>query len=72
MKLYVISGNPKNTVLNQEYADKVIEYFRKISGWKVLPGTRIYNDLTEFSKRYSEEKRDVVEVVTIFRITFNI
>lgn len=68
----VMSGDPTNGKLDKEYAEKIINQFRNETGWEVKEGTAIYDHLTEFSKRYSEQKRDVIEVVTIFRIAAGI
>jgi hypothetical protein len=68
----VMSGDPSNTVLDEEYAMKLRQEFRDITGWKVEEGTRIWNELTEFSKRYSKQKRDVTEVAFIFKIAAGI
>lgn len=66
--MYVMSGNPNNTVLDPEYAEKLIQYFRDMMGFEIKPDSKLHKALSEFSKRYSEEKRDVVEVAYIFRM----
>jgi len=68
----IVFCDMENTELDKEYASKVRQEFRKQTGWKVKRGTPIYNDLTEFSKKYSRKKRDVIEVVVIFRIASGI
>jgi len=68
MNYIVMSGDGSNTSEDDIYAQKVIVEFRKQTGWDVFPETRIYTDLTKFSKRYSKQKRDVSEVVVIFRM----
>lgn len=64
----IVFCDTENQEIDYEYANQLIEYFRKITGWKVLKGTRIYNDLIEFSKGYSVAKRPVEEVAYIFKI----
>jgi len=68
----VMSGNPDNKVLDENYAERIRQEFRKQTGWEVKIYTRIWNELGEFSKRYSEEGRHPVEVVVIFRTAHNI
>lgn len=68
----IVFCDTKNTQINEEYASAIRQEFRKQTGWEVAKGTHIYNDLTEFSKGYSEKKRDVLEVVAIFRLATNI
>lgn len=57
-----------NKELDEEYADKIIKEFRLQTDWKVLENTPIWRDLRQFSLGYSKSKRNVVEVVGIFRI----
>jgi len=68
MNKTIVFGDVENKELDEECAEKLREECRKQLGWKVEPGTRIYNELTEFSKMYSKNKRDVVEVFMIYRI----
>ena len=68
----IVFCDTENQELDEKYAEKLRECFRKITGWKVLEGTRIYNELTEFSKGYSKEKRPVEEVAYIFKIAHRI
>lgn len=65
----VVFCDTENTELDSKYAEKLINAFRKQTGWKVEPGTRIHNELTEFSKGYSKKKRNVDEVSVIFRMS---
>lgn len=58
----------ENKVVDEEYAEKLRQTCRDQLGWKVEQGTRIYNELTEFSKGYSKKKRDVMEVWMIFAL----
>ena len=67
-KKVIFFCDTENKEIDYEYANKLIECFRKITGWKVLEGTRIHNDLMEFSKGYSIKKRPVEEVAYIFKI----
>lgn len=64
----IVFCDTKNKEIDIEYSEKIIEEFRKQTGWKVEKNTRIWNDLRDFSKGYSKEKRNVTEVVAIFRI----
>lgn len=64
----VVFCDTENTVIDEAYAEKVIVAFRELTGWKVEPGTRIDNDLREFSKGYSVKKRNPLEVAAIFKI----
>lgn len=64
----IIFNDQQNEELDRDYAEKLIEEFRKAKGWKVEEGTKIHDELLEFSKGYSKIKRNVVEVVAIFRI----
>ena len=64
----IVFCDTENKEIDEEYANKLIESFRKITGWRVEENTRIWNELREFSKGYSKEKRAVAEVVYIFRI----
>lgn len=66
--MVIVFCDTENKEIDYEYANKLIECFRKDTGWKVEEGTKIHNDLMEFSKGYSKKKRDVEEVVMIFRI----
>lgn len=67
-KTTIVFNDQQNKKLDLDYANKVIEQFRFETGWKVESGTRIHNELQEFSKGYFIIKRDVSEVVTIFRL----
>jgi len=67
-KQIIVFMDTKNKIVDEEYAEKLRETCRQQLGWKVEKGTRIYNELTEFSKGYSKIKRDVMEVWTIFAI----
>lgn len=71
-KKNIVFCDAKNTELDEEYASKLRQEFRNQFGWKVEKGTRIYNDLTEFSKGYSKIKRNVLEVVYIFKLAKNL
>ena len=62
----VIFMDTENQIVDEEYAERLRQECRDWLGWKVEKGTRIYNELTEFSKGYSKEKRDITEVWTIF------
>jgi hypothetical protein len=68
----IVFMDTENTTLNEAYAEKLILKFREITGWKVDNGTRIHNDLIEFSKGCSVKKRDVTEVVYIFMMAHKI
>ena len=67
-KKCVVFMDAKNQVVDEQYAEKLREICRSQIGWKVEKGTRIYNELTEFSKGYSKEKRNVIEVWAIFAL----
>jgi len=67
-KKVVVSCDTNNRRVDRDYAEKLRAEFRKQTGWKVLPGTRIFDELTEFSKGYSRSRRSVVEVAAIFRL----
>lgn len=60
------SFDTTNKEINEEYANKVIEAFRKQIGWRVKPNTRIHTELREFSRGYSKIGREPLEVVIIF------
>jgi hypothetical protein len=64
----VVFCDTRNKKLNAAYAERLIGEFRSQTGWKVLPGTRIYKELKKFSKGYSVSKRNVSEVAVIFRM----
>jgi hypothetical protein len=64
----VVFCDTSNKDIDEEYAEMLRVEFRKQTKWKVEKGTRIWSELTEFSKGYSKEKRNVSEVATIFRI----
>lgn len=64
----IVFWDIKNQELDKEYAEKLRQEIRDQLDWKVEEWTRIYNELTEFSKMYSKKKRDIVEVATIFRM----
>ena len=64
----IVFMDTKNKIIDEEYAEKLRETCRKQLGWKVEKGTRIYNELTEFSKGYSQSKRNVIEVWAIFSL----
>lgn len=64
----IVFCDTSNTELDEEYAEKIIKEFRLQTGWKVLKDTPIWRHLREFSMGYSKSKRNVVEVVGIFRI----
>ena len=66
MNKAIVFCDTDNKDLDTKYAEKVINEFRKQIGWKVLPNTRIHNELLDFSKGYSKIKRNVTEVVMIF------
>lgn len=51
---------------DEKYAESIRQAFRSLTRWKVLPETRIWRDLGEFSSYYSKEKRDAAEVAVIF------
>ena len=58
----------ENKELDEEYAEKCRQELRSQLGWKVEKDTRSFNDITEFSKGYSKIKRNVSEVVAIWRL----
>jgi hypothetical protein len=58
--------NYQSGEVNEEYASDLRQAFRELTGWQVAKDTRIWNHLTEFSKGYSREKRNVTEVAAIF------
>jgi len=68
----IVFCDTSNKIIDDEYANEIIIEFRKQTGWKVLENTTIWVDLREFSKGYSKIKRDVTEVVMIFRIASKI
>ena len=68
----VVMCDAENKELDAEYAENLINAFRKRTGWKVEEGTRIHKDLTEFSKAYSKERRNVEEVCVIFMIAIGL
>lgn len=70
--VFLDKQNIDHGVIDDEYAQTLIEEFRRQTGWKVLPDTPIYDDLREFSKGYSKTKRNVSEVAYIFRIAVGI
>lgn len=64
----IVFCDTQNKVIDEEYAEKVIQAFRDRTHWRVDKGTRIHTDLRNFSKGYSVKKRDPVEVAVIFII----
>jgi hypothetical protein len=63
---FIVIADTENTVVNMAYAEKVIDAFRKLTGWVVAYGTQIHDDLVRFSLLYSREDRNVFEVAVIF------
>ena len=49
-----------------------IEAFRLDTSWKCEPNTRITNLLTEFAKEREGSKRNIFELLTIFKIAYGI
>lgn len=72
MASYIVFCDTQNKEIDEEYAESIIAEFRKQTGWKVEPETRIWHDLRHFSKGYSKIKRNPSEVVVIFRIASQI
>ena len=68
----IVFMDTKNQTIDEKYAEKLRQKCREQLGWEVKKGTRIYNELTEFSKGYSKEKRDITEVWVIFAIANDI
>lgn len=68
----IVFMDTKNDILDEEYAEKCRGELRKQLTWKVEPGTRSYDDITKFSMGYSKIKRDVTEVVMIWRMANNL
>ena len=66
--IFIVFGDKQNEVFDESYANELIQEFRKQTGWKVEENTRIWNELRDFSKLYSRKKRNVAEVVVIFRM----
>ena len=64
----IVFCDTENTILDEDYAKRLRQAFRNLTGWKVKKDTRIWNDLTKFSKGYSKKNRDVDEVAAIFKI----
>ncbi len=64
----VVFCDAENKEFDSVYAEKLIEAFRERTGWKAEEGSKIYQDLIEFSKGYSSAKRDVQEVCVIFML----
>jgi hypothetical protein len=52
--------------------ERFIEAFRLDMGWKCEPGTRITNDLTEFATERLGSERDILELLTIFKLSHGI
>ena len=67
----IVFMDTSNKEVDEGYAEKLRQECRKQLGWKVEKGTRIYNELTEFSKGYSKSKRNVTEVFMIFSLANN-
>lgn len=65
---FIVFCDTQNKTLDEPYAESIIGEFRRQTGWLVERDTRIWNDLRNFSLGYSVQRRDPVEVVTIFRI----
>ena len=68
----IVFMDTKNKVLDEEYAEKCRQELRSQLKWKVEKGTRSYDDITNFSMGYSKIKRNVTEVVMIFRMANNL
>ena len=67
-KQVIVFCDTQNPDVDEKYAERLRAAFRKQTGWKVEPETRIFRELTEFSKGYSRSNRDVDEVAVIFRL----
>jgi hypothetical protein len=67
-KKTIVFMDTKNQTVDEDYAEKLRQECRNRLGWKVEKGSEIYDALTEFSKGYSKEKRNIQEVWTIFAI----
>jgi hypothetical protein len=52
--------------------DGFIEHFRKASGWKCEPATRIHDDLTAFAQDRVGSTRNITEYHVIFCIAHGI
>lgn len=65
---FIVFCDTETKEIDPIYAERVVVAFQQQTGWKVKEGTRIYDDLREFSKGYCKINRDPVEVVGIFRI----
>lgn len=64
----IVFCDTKNKKLDPKYAERVRKAFRELTGWKVENGTRIWEELGEFSKGYSVKQREPLEVAAIFKI----
>jgi len=59
--------DPNELVGFEDYAEKCAQELRDQIRWEVRKGTKIWNEITQFSKAYCRENRDPAEVVYIFR-----
>lgn len=64
----IVFCDTSNQSIDKHYAKSLRAEFRRQTGWKVEKNTPIWDNLTKFSLGYSVKKRNVSEVVTIFRI----
>ena len=68
----VVFMDTENKELDEVYAEKCRQELRDQLKWEVKEGTKSYNDITEFSKGYSKIKRNVTEVVMIWKMANNL
>jgi hypothetical protein len=52
------------------YAEKLLKELRDQLGWELKKGTTAYDHIREFSRLYSNENRDILEVAAIYRLAF--
>lgn len=56
--------------IDELYAEKLLRELREQLGWELKPGTNAYAHIREFSRFYSVENRDILEVAAIYRLAF--
>lgn len=56
--------------VDEIYAQKLVSELRLQLGWEIKNGSPVYHHIRKFSRLYSNEQRDVDEVVAIYRIAF--
>ncbi len=66
--LIVDEGNIADHI-DELYAEKLLRELRTQLGWELKSGAA-YDHIRKFSRLYSNENRDIIEVAAIYRLAF--